>query len=160
MPAPPDSPGCHLAFDYGDRKIGVAVGESVTGAARPLAVVPRGAHGPDWSALDLLIAEWAPAGLVVGLPLTLEGEDQPITTRARAFARELVGRYGVPVTLHDERMTTRAAREAFAERRRIGTARRKNSAQIDALAAQLILESWLRDPGSSEFTIDPEDLHQ
>ena len=141
MPGGPE-PASWLSFDFGRRKIGVAVGETLTESARPLTTLACGKNGVNWREIDDLIATWRPAGCVVGLPLTLDGGDQSITQDARAFAKTLSKRSGLPVELHDERMTSLAARDEFARRRRDGRARRNQSASLDALSAKLILESW------------------
>ncbi|HEU4665947.1 MAG TPA: Holliday junction resolvase RuvX [Dokdonella sp.] len=131
--------GTALAFDVGTRLIGIAVGNSISASARPLAAVAA----DDWARLDALVAEWIPDRLVVGLPLALDGSEQPMSRRARAFAETLRRRYSRPVHLVDERNTSREAARRFAAQRASGAARRKDAATLDAVAAQIILESWL-----------------
>lgn len=143
--APVDS-GTLLAFDYGSRLIGVAVGNRLTASARALSVIANG----DWAALDALVADWQPQRFVVGLPLALDGGDQPMTLAAREFAVALGRRYARTADLVDERHTSQEASRRFAERRAHGTAKRKDAARIDALAAQIILESWLAGSGRSD----------
>jgi putative Holliday junction resolvase len=135
-------PSVLLGFDYGTRRIGVAVGETVTGRARPLGLVPVHRNRPDWLAVSRLIDEWRPGRLVVGLPLTLEGEEQPASDGARRFGRQLEGRYGLPVEWVDERLTTRTARQELSE-----AGRWREPA--DPVAAQLILEGWLSGRGAA-----------
>jgi putative Holliday junction resolvase len=137
-----EGPSVLLGFDYGTRRIGVAVGETVTGRARPLGLVPVHRNRPDWTVVTRLIDEWRPGRLVVGLPLTLDGEEQPASDGARRFGRQLEGRYRLPVELVDERLTTRAAREELA-----GAGRWRDPA--DPVAAQLILEGWLNARGTA-----------
>ena len=132
-----------LGFDYGGRRIGVAVGQSITGTATALAVVANTPQGPDWPAVDKLVREWRPAQLLIGLPLTLSGDEQLASQNARAFGRALGERYRLPVFGHDERYTSRAAGAAFADARSRGTARRKDAALLDAQAARLIVEGYL-----------------
>ena len=136
----PDTPeDTALAFDVGTRVIGVAIGNRLSGSARALTtLVPD-----DWPRLDALVADWHPDALVVGLPLTLEGGEQPMSERARAFANQLQQRYRLPVHLVDERNTSREAARRFALQRARGAAKRKDAAEIDALAAAIILEAWL-----------------
>ena len=86
-----------LGFDVGARRIGVAVGNTVSNSAREVGVLDVHAAGPDWPALDRWIREWRPDGLVVGDPATLDGGDQPIRKRARGFAEEIRRRYRLPV---------------------------------------------------------------
>lgn len=149
-PAPPSphsapQPITVLGFDYGARRIGIAVGNRVTGSARALDVVGNGVNGPDWARIATLLREWRPDMLLVGLPLTLDAGEQANSQHARAFAAALHERHALPVELVDERLTSRAAADRFAERRAHGTARRKHAAALDAIAAEIIVEQWLRD---------------
>jgi putative Holliday junction resolvase len=138
----PRPPGIYLAFDFGLRRIGIAAGQTQTGTATALDTV-RHAQAPDWPAIDTLVAEWRPVGLVVGLPLDSEGNDTDMSKAARAFADELSRRYGRPAYLCDERLSSRAADEAFVAMRAGGQSKRKDAARLDALAARIILENWL-----------------
>ncbi|MEI7036101.1 Holliday junction resolvase RuvX [Fulvimonas yonginensis] len=134
---------CVLGFDVGSRLIGVAVGNRVTASARALAVVPVQSGGPDWPRLDALQREWQPDTLVVGLPLTLDGAEQPASRLARRFAEHLRQRYRTPVVLVDERHSSQEAARRFAEARAAGARRRSDADRIDAEAAAVILERWL-----------------
>lgn len=138
--------GTVLGFDVGARRIGVAVGSGFGHDARALAVVDVRADGPDWRSIDRLHAEWRPAILVVGDPLTLDGGDQPIRRRAHGFARELQARYGLPVVLVDERSSSVEAAQRFALDRAEGRRRRRDAAALDAVAAAIIVERWLAAP--------------
>ena len=144
MPGTPDTVSTALGFDYGARRIGVAVGNSLSGA-RALEVVANGAQGPDWKRVDALVREWQPRVLLVGLPLTMEGAEQKNSTAARAFAAQIGERFRLPARLVDERLTSREAAQRFAQRRASGSARRKHACAIDAVAAEVIVEQWLRD---------------
>lgn len=135
--------GCVLGFDYGARCIGVASGNRISRSARPLTALPARAGQPDWSRIDALLAEWKPAALIVGLPLTLDGGEQAVTRAARAFADALAERSKLPVHLADERHTSQEAARRFAAQRAAGSARRREAANIDSLAATVILEGWL-----------------
>jgi len=137
--------GCVLGFDYGTRTIGIAAGSPISAGAQSLQALPAKGGEPDWQRVDALLAEWKPAALVVGLPLTLDGGEQAVTRGARAFAQKLRTRYGLPVHLMDERHTSQEAARRFAEQRAAGTARRRNASNIDSLAAVVILEAWLRE---------------
>lgn len=142
-PAPaPDNP-CVLGFDVGSKRIGVAVGNTLTGTARPLAVIDVREDGPDWLALGRLLAEWTPQRLIVGEPLTLDGQSQPATRAARRFAHQVRERFGLAAILVDERSSSREAGNRFAQQRRSGQARRSHADALDAVAAQVILERWL-----------------
>lgn len=137
--------GCVIGFDYGMRRIGVASGNAVSASAQPLQALPARGGEPDWTRVDALRAEWNPEALVVGLPLTLDGGEQAITRGARAFAHKLEQRYGLPVYLIDERHTSQEASRRFAGQRASGNARRRDAANLDSLAAVVILEAWLQD---------------
>jgi putative Holliday junction resolvase len=137
-----------LAFDYGERRIGVAVGQATTGTASPAGVV--GVSGsPDWGALERCIHDWSPARLVVGLPYNMDGSETALTGSCRAFAAELSRRFGLPVEFVDERLTSVAAATDLRDARRSGArTRRVRREDIDANAARLILETWLRGPAT------------
>lgn len=135
----PDGSGNVLAFDVGRRLVGVAVGNRLGATTRALAALANG----DWPRLDALVADWQPERFVVGLPLALDGAEQPMTRVAREFARALERRYARPSHLVDERYTSGEAARRFAAQRARGIARRKDAAAIDALAAQIILQAWL-----------------
>jgi len=137
MPGTPEDTA--LAFDVGTRVIGVAIGNRLSGSARALTTLAP----DDWPRVDALVAEWRPDALVVGLPLTLDGGEQAMSQHARAFATQLEQRYRRPVHLVDERNTSREAARRFAQQRASGAAKRKDAAEIDALAAAIILEAWL-----------------
>jgi putative Holliday junction resolvase len=136
---------CVLGFDVGSRLTGVAIGNRLTATARALDVVAMRDGQPDWNRLDALQREWQPDTVVVGLPLTLDGSEQPASRRARAFASQLGQRYGLPVLLVDERHSSREAAQRFAAGRAAGLRRRRDAAGIDAEAAAVILERWLAD---------------
>ena len=106
--------GTVLGFDVGARRIGVAVGNGMTGGARGIAVVDVHAAGPDWNRIEQLRREWRPDGLIVGDPMRLDGGDQPIRKFAQAFARELAARTKLPVVMVDERNSSQEAASRFA----------------------------------------------
>ena len=137
-----------LAFDVGARRIGVAVGNTVSMSAREVGVLDVRDAGPDWPALDRWIKEWRPAKLVVGDPATLDGGEQPIRKRARAFARTIAKRYELPVEQVDERTSSIEAAQRFAAGRASGARKRHQASKLDALAAVIILERWLTEPES------------
>lgn len=121
-----------ICFDYGDRRIGVAVGQNLTDTATPLETIESRRGRPDWGRISVLVRDWQPHALVVGNPLTMDGSRQPVTDAADRFARQLAGRFGLPVYRADERLSTYEAVQ------RAGT-----DVGVDAIAAQVILESWL-----------------
>ena len=135
-----------LGFDVGARRIGVAVGNSISMSASEVGVLDVLEAGPDWPRLDRWLAEWRPDALVVGDPLTLDDGDQAARKRARRFARELGTRYGLAVAQVDERSSSVEAAQRFAAGRRAGARKRHQAATLDALAAVVIVERWLADP--------------
>lgn len=131
----------YLGFDYGTRRIGVAVGNALTGTARGLCIVRN--QPLDWTQISALIEEWQPEAFVVGLPLNMDGSDQPLTDAARAFARSLQGRYRRPAHTMDERLSSVAARDNLRSQRASGRKRRISAEEKDTEAARIILEDWL-----------------
>lgn len=137
-------PVCVLGFDVGARRIGVAVGNTLSQTARALSVIDVAESGLDWHRIENIVKEWRPDRLLVGEPLTLDGKTQPATHLARRFAHELAGHTGVTVELVDERSSSVEADQRFAQRRRSGEARRRDAASLDAVAAEIIVERWLQ----------------
>jgi len=130
----------YLSFDHGEKRIGVALGDDLTGSARPLPAVGDG----DWPAIAHLIGEWRPAALIVGLPLDEDGGEQRATGAARRFAAQLAQRFGLPVHQVDERYSSRAADDALRDARASGRMmRRVRKGDRDGQAARVILEQWL-----------------
>ncbi len=128
-----------LAFDYGLKSIGVAVGQRLTGTASTLKALKAQDGTPDWSQIEALLKEWQPELVVVGLPLNMDGTEQPFTARVHKFINRLHGRFGIKVAAHDERLTTVDARaELFAE----GGFKKLSKDAVDCYSAKLILESW------------------
>ena len=129
-----------LAFDFGTRKIGVAVGNTLVRVAHPLTTIVGDAKAARLEAIQALVAEWKPATLVVGRPLHADGSEHEMTARAEQFARALEGRFGLPVARVDERFSTRTA---DADLRDAGVRGAARKAARDAVAAQVILQAWL-----------------
>jgi putative Holliday junction resolvase len=136
--------GSVLAFDYGRQRIGIAIGQTITGTANALTTLPCIQQRPAWEAIAKLIGEWRPVALVVGLPLNMDGTEHDISAAARRFARQLQERARLPVYLSDERLSSRAAEERLSNSA-ASKKKRRDKASIDALAAQIILETWLGD---------------
>ncbi|WP_196138762.1 Holliday junction resolvase RuvX [Aliikangiella sp. G2MR2-5] len=128
-----------IAFDFGLARIGVAVGQSITQTANPLDTLKAKDGKPSWELVEKLLKQWQPDKVVVGEPFNMDGSDQEITKRARKFANQLHGRFGVQVEMLDERLTSAAAREELFE---FGGYQKLKKSQIDSIAAALILESW------------------
>lgn len=128
-----------LAFDFGVKRIGVAVGEARLGSARPLATIGAEANDARFAAIGKLIDEWRPARLVVGRPLNEDGTPHEMTARAERFVNQLRGRFGLPVEAVDERFSSVEA-DATLRQNRISWQHSKT--KVDAEAARVILDSW------------------
>ncbi len=128
-----------MAFDFGEKRIGVALGNSLSGGARPLTVIEEERRDERFQAISALIQEWKPDRLVVGLPAYPDGAAHPFGERCRRFANQLSGRFGLPVILADERYTSALAPKDIA---------------VDAAAAAILLQSVL-DTLASHAPIDP-----
>lgn len=133
----------YLGFDFGNKKIGVAVGHLVTGIANPLLTLRSPNQNPDWDGISKLIKEWQPAGLVVGISKQMDGSDNLITPRMLKFCRQLDGRYHLPVFQQDETLSTFEAKQMLFDE--VNVSATKLWAVQDQLAAQLILQTWLND---------------
>jgi putative holliday junction resolvase len=131
--------GALLAFDFGLKRIGVAVGDWETRMAHPLETIDEEINDRRFARIGELIAEWRPVDLVVGLPMSLEGEEHELSKRCRRFANQLHGRFGLNAHLVDERLTSV---EAESRLREMGLAVRANKAALDSLAAQEILQDF------------------
>ena len=135
-----------LGFDFGSKRIGVAVGQLVTGTARELVTLNNRNGAPDWDAITHLLDEWRPDALVVGLPLNLDGSEHEVSRMAKRFGNRLRGRYNLPVFTIDERLSSSEAESLLAEQGRF------DRADVDKVAARLILESWLAENRPSQQT--------
>jgi putative Holliday junction resolvase len=139
----PGTPETILAFDFGLRRIGVAVGQQVTETASPLETIANGEDGPDWERLEALIREWRPARLIVGLPGHADGSPSEIGAAARRFGNALV-RFALPVEMVDERYSSIEAEAVLKRQRERGERGRIRKAEIDSAAATVIAERWLK----------------
>ncbi len=134
-----------MAFDFGTKSIGVAIGQNITKTGRPLKALKAKDGIPNWDLIGLLLKEWTPDLVVVGLPLDLKGgELETIAPRARKFAQRLKGRFNANVVLHDERLSTAEARSTLFEQ---GGFRALGKGNIDCQSAVIILESWFENQG-------------
>ena len=126
--------------NFGMKRIGIALGQTVTLTARPLQTIAAKDGIPNWDELSKVLKKWQPNALVVGIPLNMDGSEQKVSLNARQFARALQTRFTLPVFETDERLTTKDAKERlFAE----GGFKALQDGQVDAVAAQLILQNWL-----------------
>lgn len=133
-----------FAFDFGTRFVGIAVGDTETLTAHPLDMIDAEANALRFARIEALVREWRPARLVVGLPLSLEGAESDMTRRARRFARQLQARFGLPVDMTDERLSSVSAEEMLTSAGRGGRTHKHAS---HALAAQIILQDYLNNGG-------------
>jgi putative Holliday junction resolvase len=122
-----------LGFDYGERRIGVAVGQSISRTATPLMTLPAHAGQPNWNDVQNLIREWGPEVLIVGKPSTMDGNPHPLLPAVERFAGRLHGRFGLPIEFVDERLSSHEAQAVTKLR----------DTSLDAMSARLILETWL-----------------
>jgi len=130
-----------LGFDYGDKNIGVAVGQSVTRTATGLETIRVTTEQAKWDAISRLVQTWRPSACVVGLSYQLDGSENPITQPILRFCRQLEGRYHLPVYTMDEMLSTVESKHLFYEHR---SKRSTNFGEVkDILSAQLILQTWL-----------------
>lgn len=139
-PAPHGAGATVLAFDFGEKRIGVAVGDTVVGIAHPLTTILAADKQRRYAAIAVLIEEWRPLLLVVGLPAYLDGTEHGLSQLARKFARDLTTRFGLPVEFVDERLTSVAAATSLIA---AGVAPRRHKPLLDQVAAQQILQSYL-----------------
>lgn len=131
--------GTLIGFDFGTRRIGVAIGETSTRIASPLGAIEGEANDARFEAIGRIVAEWRPAGFVVGRPRHADGSEHTVALLAEKFARRLQAKYGVPVSFVDETLTSAEAEASLRETR----TRAGRKADVDALAATLILQSYL-----------------
>jgi putative Holliday junction resolvase len=143
-----------LGFDYGEHRIGVAVGQMITGTARPLATLWRRTDGPDWTAINTLIQTWKPAALLVGRPGAEHERARAIIAAIAVFERQLRTRFGLPVYTEDEAYSSVEAYQRLKTRRVEAGRKHINKAEIDAMAAAILLEAWMSNdqPGLTDTT--------
>jgi putative Holliday junction resolvase len=139
-----EPPQILLGFDFGMKRIGVAVGQMVTKTATPLETIKANKGIPDWNIIKKIIKKWQPDAIIVGIPLNMDGTEQPITQDAKHFAESLNVHFQIPVYGMDERLSTKAAREHLFD---AGGFKAIQSGQVDSVAAQLILQNWLNQYG-------------
>ena len=139
----PGTPETIIAFDFGQRRIGVAVGQQVTSSASPLDVVTNGESGPDWQQIGDLIREWRPDRLIVGMPMHADGTASAVTDLVTDFVEQL-GRFELPIESVDERYTSVEAQALLKSQRAEGLRGRISKGTIDSVAATVIAERWLK----------------
>ena len=132
-----------LGFDFGMKRTGVALANTLTGTATPLCTLISINTKPDWEGISKLIEEWRPEQLVVGIPYLLDGSSSDMTTKAEKFCRQLEGRYQLPVDGINEQLSSLEAEQRLKQARQVGRKSKVNKQEIDQLAAAIILESWI-----------------
>ena len=138
-----------LAFDYGSKRIGIAVGQELTRTAQALVTLTNPQQRPDWQGIANLIKEWRPQLLVVGLPVNMDGSPQTATEAARSFGQELKTRYNLPVEWVDERLSSVEAEMQIKETIP-AKHRQRHKQDVDKLAAAIILQTWLNQHAERE----------
>lgn len=134
-----EEPKILMGFDFGMKRIGVAIGQTITQTARPLDTIQAKDGIPNWNMIAAFIRKWLPSALVVGIPLNMDGTEQKITQHARQFAASLREQFKLPVYEMDERLTTKDAKERLFKE---GGFKALQDGQVDRVAAQLILQNW------------------
>ena len=137
-----------MGFDFGAKRTGVALGQKITATARPLTTIVSSNNQPNWPAIELLLNEWQPTQLIVGIPAECE-ENKPIRNKITQFCAELQRRFNLPVQLHDETLTSDEAYQQLQNKRRRIKGKIDKS-QIDQYAAAIMLESWMNSQQSNK----------
>ena len=140
-----DTPKTILAFDFGLRQIGVAVGNAVLGTSQPLPILSAKDGQPQWEQVAAILEEWQPDTVLVGDPLNMDGTVSELSQRARKFGNRVSGRFGLPVSMVDERLSSFAAKQQLREQ---GHAGNYKDQPADSVAAELILQTWLSERGA------------
>lgn len=133
--------GVFLGFDFGYKRIGVAVGQKITASARPLKTISAKQGIPNWDVIKKLISEWRPEGLIVGVPTCIDNSELYTTAASKRFAKRLETRFNLPIYLVDERLSTVEARTYLFEE---GGYRKIQATEVDNIAACIILQQWLQ----------------
>ena len=135
----PTFAGTVLGFDFGLKRIGVASGEHTLGIAHPLTTLNAESNDDRFNLIADLIKEWKPTTLIVGLPLSLDGQENEVTLLSKKFARRMDGRFNLPIIMIDERFSSSEASQSLSES---GIKGRKQKPMLDQMAAQVILQSY------------------
>lgn len=134
----------YLTFDFGTKSIGVAVGQTITGTAQPLAAIKAKDGIPNWDEITHLHAQWLPTAMLVGLPLNMDGSEQEMTLRARKFGRRIANRCKTQVFEVDERLTTTDAKSRLFA---MGGYKKLSKEKVDSVSACVIFEAWCETQG-------------
>jgi putative Holliday junction resolvase len=129
-----------LGFDFGEQRIGIASGQTLTNSATPLTTLSAVNRKPDWQAIELLIHEWQPDALIIGIPTLLDGSPSNMTKQAQRFGRQLEGRFNLPVYTVNENLSSFEAEQMLKKNKQLS---QHNKQEIDKMAAAIIVQSWL-----------------
>ncbi len=140
MPATPEAIRSVLGIDYGEKRLGIATGQTITRSANPVTTLSQINGQPDWSGLQQQIERWRPDALLVGMPYHTDGAESPMTLTVRAFCKQLALRFPQPIIEINETLSSYEAEALLKQRKKIG---QHNKQEIDRMAAALIVQSWL-----------------
>jgi len=133
-----------IAFDYGLKRTGVAIGNTQTGSATPECTLVSKDEKPDWDGISKIIEEWQPNQIVVGMPTELDGSENPLKTRIERFCNQLNGRYNIAVDQENEQFTSIEAAQRLKQLRQSGRKQKITKDEVDKIAAAIILENWMK----------------
>ncbi len=136
-----------IGFDFGLKRTGVAVGNTLTGSASPECTLISKDEKPDWQGISQLFEAWKPEQLVVGMPTELDGSESPLKKRIERFCNQLEGRYQLPVEQENEQFTSIEAAQRLKELRQNGRKKKVTKDEVDKIAAAIILENWMQKRG-------------
>lgn len=136
-----------IAFDFGLKRTGVAIGNTLTGSASPECTLSSKDEKPDWDGITGLISEWKPSRIVVGMPTELDGSDSPLKQRIERFCNQLRGRYNLEVDQENEQFTSIEAAARLKQLRKNGRKQKVTKCEVDKIAATIILENWMQKNG-------------
>ncbi len=133
-----------IAFDFGLKRTGVAVGNTLTGSATPECTLHSKQDHPDWDGITQLFKEWQPTKVVVGMPTELDGSESPLTKAVQRFCNQIQGRYNIEVEQENEQFTSIEAGQRLKQLRQSGRKKKVTKDEVDKIAAAIILENWMQ----------------
>ncbi len=136
-----------LAFDFGLQRTGVAVGNTLTGSATPECTLQSKGEAPNWGEITKLIDDWKPSKIIVGMPIELDGSENPLQKRIIRFSNQLSGRYNISVEHENEQFSSIEAAQRLKQLRQSGRKQKIKKEEVDKIAASIILETWMKNNG-------------
>lgn len=133
-----------IAFDFGLKRTGVAIGNTVIGSATPECTLISKDELPDWDGISKLFKEWQPSQIVVGMPIELDGTENPLKKRIDRFCNQIQGRYNIDVEQENEQFTSIEAAQRLKQLRQSGRKQKISKDEVDKIAAAIILENWMQ----------------